>query len=558
MKLQVPIAARLGEGLLFLLLAVVLLQKVSDFDVWYHLAIGREIVRALEIPVFEFLVYPNADQKGAFHEWGFGVALYAVHQIGGMWGLSLTNALIAAATLWLLFRAGHRRSWSSPAHILVLLAVYWWMHFRLAYRPEMLLYLALACEILLLERFLLDPGKRWLAPIPVLSFLLVQAHPSVIFLVAVLGAYAVQVAWNFRNRGDSLLRYGAWFALSAAVVLGGATINPYGFAQLTLPLSFVTKGEILRDIVEFMPTFDTAYKWPYLLLAASAVLAVAIQPRKRVVDWILLLVFGYLAYRYVRNVALFALVMYVPMARAGALLVRTCQARLARSRLRPGSWLNRKRMRGALWGAALAAGAYTFAVGIMNPDWGAGPRPGRFPETSARLINELRPPGRILNFYDMGGYLSWSLKGDYRVFIDGRHYETNRALRLHDSVLRADPGWRDVLDRYRINTIVTPATLLFSGMLVPLVAVLAGDDGWQLVATEERALLFLRRGASQNLPATYRMPKQEIWHQVIKEAQATAKKHPGQPKTYLGRRRDRSAALGSGREIAELDLSGER
>jgi hypothetical protein len=484
MKLRIPMTARVGEGLLFLLLLALLLHKITDYDLWYHLAIGREIVQTFALPAYEFLVYPNADQKGAFHEWGFGVAFYLSHEIGGMWGISLANALIGATTLWLLFRASHRRPWSNPAHVLVLLAVFWWMHFRLTYRPETLFYLVLACEIFLLERFCLDPRKRWLAPIPLLSLLLVQAHPSAIFLVAILGAYAIQFAWNFGNQADLLFKYGMWLALCAISTIGVAFMNPYGFEQITLPLSFATEDEVLRDIVEFLPTFYTGYKWPYILLAASAALAVIIQPRKRAVDWILLLFFGYLGYHYVRNVALFALVMYVPMSRAGAHLVRLCEAYFAR----PRSWLSPARMRGCFWATALAAGTYSFAAGIMNPDWGAGPRPGQFPESSARLINELRPPGRILNFYDMGGYLAWSLNGNYQVFIDGRHYKTNRALWLHDSVLRGDPGWPEVLDRYRINTIVTPATLLFSGMLIPLVATLAEDAEWQLALAEDRAL----------------------------------------------------------------------
>lgn len=555
MTVRVPAVVRLGEGIFFALLVILLLRKITDFDLWYHLAIGREVAQTFALPAYEFLVYPNADQKGAFHEWGFGLLFYLSHEMAGYRGMSLLNALIGGATLWLLFRAGSRKPWTNPAYLLVLLALFWWVHFRLTYRPEMLLYLALACEILLLERFLESPGKRWLAPIPVLGFLLVQAHPSALFLLAMLGAYALQVARNHRDRADRLLEFGVWFLLCAVGLVGVSLVNPYGSAQVLLPLSFASQHEVLRDVVEFLPTFQTGYKWPYLLLAAGSLVAVVVQPRKRIVDWILLLVFGYLAYRYVRNVALFALVMYVPMARATAYLVQRCPEYLARPRF-PTRAL---RTRVLFWGAALAAGLYTFASGVSDPDWGAGSRPGQFPESAARVINELRPPGRILNFYDMGGYLAWRLKGDYQVFIDGRHYKMNRALRLHDSVLRGDPGWRRVLDRYGINTIVTPATLMFSGMLIPLVAILGDDPEWELAAREDRALLFFRHEVSQSLPARYRLDKRQIWQQVAKEAQATLEDHPDQPKAHLSlgeafeRLGDRPRAVEAYRRYLELE-----
>ena len=77
MNLRVPAFKQLAEALIFTLLAIALLQQIYDWDIWYHLSIGREIARNLAIPVNEFLVYPNATQAGEYHEWGFGLLFFS-------------------------------------------------------------------------------------------------------------------------------------------------------------------------------------------------------------------------------------------------------------------------------------------------------------------------------------------------------------------------------------------------------------------------------------------------------------------------------------------------
>ena len=150
MSFHAPAFKRFAEALVFALLAVALLQQIYDWDIWYHLSIGREITHSSSIPANEFLVYPNVSQPGEYHEWGFGLLFFSTYQLAGYWGMSILNAVIAGLTLWLLFRAVDKNPWSSPAYLLVILVVLMWLQSRLIYRPEMVLYLALAFEIFLL------------------------------------------------------------------------------------------------------------------------------------------------------------------------------------------------------------------------------------------------------------------------------------------------------------------------------------------------------------------------------------------------------------------------
>jgi tetratricopeptide (TPR) repeat protein len=169
---------------------------------------------------------------------------------------------------------------------------------------------------------------------------------------------------------------------------------------------------------------------------------------------------------------------------------------------------------------------------IMHPRWGAGPAPGLFPETTVRIINELQPPGRIFNHYELGGYLAWMLQGNYQVFIDGRHYGMNRAFATHNAVMRGRPGWQRGLDRYGVNVIITQGTWSHEAQVVPLVKILAQDPEWGLIGRGERALLFFRKAGVPDVPEQYYLDKSEVWKQIRVEAEANIDMFPNQALAY--------------------------
>ena len=196
--------------------------------------------------------------------------------------MSFLNATIAGLMLWAMFRAVDKRPWSSPAYLLVLLVVFSWMHFRLVYRPEMILYLALACEIFLLERFYDEHNWKWLAPIPLLGFALSQAHPSVVILLSVLGAYALQIAWDCRKQSNDLFKYMVWFCLCGLLTAAFSILNPYGLEQLILPLTFSQQEKVTLDVFEFVPSLNSAEKWQFIMVTVCALAALIVQQKKRV------------------------------------------------------------------------------------------------------------------------------------------------------------------------------------------------------------------------------------------------------------------------------------
>lgn len=498
-----------------LFLVVALLRKIDDYDIWYHLAIGRRIFETLQIPDAEFLVYTLKGTPTAYHEWGFGVLFYAVFRALGDWGISLLNAAIGGGTMFLLFRAageGDRRP--GPVPLLVLCGVFWCITFRLIYRPEMILFLCLAAQILFLERYDATRDRRWLAAVPPLAFLLNNFHPSALFLLFVLSCYGVRFLLDAPARGgtrkDTLLLL---LAVGAAAFLASG-LNPYGFRQTVAPLEFAKSLPVFQKVSEFFPARESRYWWPYLALLAASATALVLRRGRRAEEVILFAAFGWLAYRHVRNLALFAIVMYLPVTRAADAALR----RLPRSAESLGNRI--------LWGAAAAGLAAMLAFPAAEGKWGAGTYRDAFPVESARLISAANPPGRVFNIYQAGGFLAWRLYGKYEVSIDGRHYGLDRSLLLHDNVFKAEPGWQQTLAAYDVNVLVMPVVDMYTGLLVPLVPVLSTDAEWVLAAAEPGGLTFIRRSIVPLFGGDRVLDKRRIWVEAEREAAFILARNP--------------------------------
>lgn len=149
--------------------------------------------------------------------------------------------------------------------------------------------------------------------------------------------------------------------------------------------------------------------------------------------------------------------------------------------------------------------------------WGIGIRPGVFTEEAVELIRRVSARGNVMNFYSLGGHLAWALGPRYRLAVDGHFVRPSFALDYHDRVMRADPDWEALLARFDVGVVVTPATLPFSGALIPLVERLAEDPRWRLVNFEDAGLMFVTEELGAGLPA---IDKRAVWRQV--QAQATA------------------------------------
>lgn len=496
-------------AIFFGFVGISLLRKIFDSDIWFHMVVGRETLRQMQVPGVEFYILPRLGEPGEFHEWGFGALYYLINQYSGYVGMALANAAIGCGILLFLYLAARGKTkmeWWQPLPVIAL--VLWVIEPRLNFRPETLLYLLLAIEIFLLERYLLDRKLHWLIPLPFLVWLLSLGHPSAIFLIGVFGIYALQAVLSATAQR---VKNVAELAGVALVMVVGAVLNPYGVKQLLLPFSF-QNDELITTLTEFLPVLQTEYAPNFIAIAVVGLAAIVFSPARRWVDVLLAGCFAILAFKYARNTALLGIVMFVPIMNAFQFWM-----------VRASGVIRRKH----LMLCSVVAGIAGIVAAGVGPSWGTGIYEGNTPHNSAMLLRKYAVPGNVLNFFHLGNYLAWDL--DRSVFVDGRNYDKNKAVELHDEIFRADQGWQDIVYQFNIQAIVTPVTLDFSGEIIPLLVVLENDPDWMLVGQEKAGLLFLKNPGQEGIPV---LPKNVIWHQAIEELNNTMALNPDSKETY--------------------------
>ena len=94
---------------------------------------------------------------------------------------------------------------------------------------------------------------------------------------------------------------------------------------------------------------------------------------------------------------------------------------------------------------------------------------------------------RVLTHDQWADYLIYEFYPQQRVFADGRSDFYGPGIGgEYLKMAAADPAWRTTLDRYRVDTVLAPVGWPLSNML-------QADSGWRNVASDAKAILFIRR-----------------------------------------------------------------
>jgi hypothetical protein len=102
-------------------------------------------------------------------------------------------------------------------------------------------------------------------------------------------------------------------------------------------------------------------------------------------------------------------------------------------------------------------------------------------------------------------------------FIDGRTYN-QEVFMEHQVVTGAMAGWEKVLEKYGITYIVLKS-MDSSGMILPIVPVLANDPNWALVFSDGLFIVFVRNAPElRGYIKAHEIPKGILPQHIIQEA----------------------------------------
>ena len=477
---------RLVTWITFLAVFAMAMRPSLDSDTWWHLRAGEWILEARAVPQTDSFSYTRLGADWRYPGWLVQAPMALIYRWFGAGGLNLWTALMATLAFIFIWR---RLSGGVflRAFVTILAAaaagIYW------AARPYLVTFLLTAVFLWILEGYRWDQpdgvtGKKRLWWLPVLMIVWANSHGGFITGFILLGVYGLSglkdlLVARTALRESKFLRLvwvGAWMILAVC-------LNPSGPVMLLYPFKTVSIGALGQYIQEWQPPdFHSAQVQPFVWLLLGLIGSLGISRRRIALsDFLLVAGFAYLSFNAARNIALFALAAPLVITRHAAPVMES----LARiSGLRSGSAIPNRRMQRLNWailGLIVLAVLIKTATAI-SAEANLTEIRKTMPVEAVNFIRSTRPPGRLFNSYNWGGYLLWELP-EYPVFIDGRtDLYDDEMVEEWLRVVRAETGWQTTLDQWDVRLVLVEAE-------TPLAEKLA-QEGWELLYQDGMAVVY--------------------------------------------------------------------
>jgi hypothetical protein len=467
-------------GLLATLAVVTVRSRFDDPDMWWHLKMGQIIWTGHTIPATDLFSYTTHHHAWIPHEWLSQILIYGAYRFGGYSGLMLWLCFFSAALLIAGYALCSLYSGNAKVGFVGALAVWFFATMGFAVRPQMIGYLLLVIELLLLHLGH-TRSPRWFFLLPPLFAIWVNSHGSFFLGFAVAGISFACSFFDFErgslasSRSDPRDRrtLGVSLLLSAAALL----LNPVGVRQILYPLDTLANQNIqLNNVAEWMPLQMNSARGVGVLGVLACIFLLIITTRRALfLNELLLLALGtWLAVSHERMVFVFGIL-------AAPVL----------SRLLSTSWDNyRAEQDRVLPNVALLAISLLVAFwGFPNPRNLGAQVEEKSPVKAVEFIKTHHLSGNMLNEYVYGGYLIWAAP-EHPVFVDGRGDVFEWTGVLADfgrwATLQSDPN--ELLDKYRISFCILARTS-------PMAQVFKLMPGWKTVYSDNLSVIVTRAAA---------------------------------------------------------------
>ncbi len=454
-----------GAGLVAVIALLLCLLPKPENDLFFELRIGTDIFQTHHLPRFDTYSWTEYGRRWDVPEWG-AMTLYALaFRGGGFFGTWLLMAGLAVLAAWIVYGTLFPRvgpAWAFGLTTILLLA----MSDCLQERPYAFSYplLALGLKRVIDARETRLRGLLWLLP---LCAVWASLHQGVLVLVGLVAVYGLGDALRALQGYPKMFRQ-AGVMLGLAVACAAATLlNPYGIRLYWNVLITLRDQALMANVTEWNPVTVLPLRQLQPFLAVSVcVFGPLLGSRKRSLpDILAALALWVNACLHARNIALFAI---------GGLIIASVHLPSAIERLRLAvGFTGRSPLLKPLLGVfAVLVVLTTALVSLVSLARAIGPRgwslegigeaaarAPRFPSKAVAFMQaEQFPPHlRLLNDFETGGYLLWTLPSE-PVFVDGRlDVYTGRTF---DDMLTLSrdagtPPWKGLVQLYDFDCVLT-------------------------------------------------------------------------------------------------------
>jgi hypothetical protein len=454
-------------------------DRFDDPDLWWHLKTGEIIWNTHSIPRTDVYSFTTNQHAWTAHEWLSQVTIYGAWKLWDYQGLMLWLCVLGSLLFIGQYALCSLYSGNAKVAFLGGLVVWFFGTIGLAIRPQVLGYLLLTCELLIVH-FGRKRNPRWFLLLPPLFCVWANSHGSFFVGLAVL---AVFLFCSWFNWGAGLLVAPPWekkqrkmLTLAFALALAAVFVNPVGPNLVLYPLNVMLhqpKG--LTYVSEWQPLELNEVRAAALFaIVAFIFLWTMVRKVELRLEELLLLGLGFgSAVLHRRMLFVFGLLAAPVLCRLIADTWDKYQP--DRDRRVPNACM-------------MLLSLVTMFLAFPTADQLTAQVKKQSPVKAVEFIRRTGLSGRMLNEYVYGGYLIWALP-EQKVFIDGRAdvYEWTGVMGdLADwATLQADPNV--LLDKYRVDFCLMSRESPMSRVL-PLL------PGWKMIYSDELSAIFARPG----------------------------------------------------------------
>jgi hypothetical protein len=472
-----------------------------DGDVWWHIRQGEEVLRGGAVPRVDTWSIVGGGRPWTSQDWGANVILAAGSSLGA-WGQTALSFLFGAFTVlafWILWRAIALRvpgiGWASRII---------WLSLGLALagpvmgvRVQVLDLLLATGVIWICWRYLVDPRRRWLIGLPVVTVVWANLHAGWLLVFLLGGAVVVGEAVDRllrRQPEGAPLTWAQIRDLGLALVISAAALvlNPNGVDLYAYPFYTLAITALSRYVMEWFPaSLDTLFGQLLTGFVVVAVIPALLFGRRRLrtADALILVGLTVMAYGAIRFLlitgpiggAIAAVVLAPIISETGVgRRLSPILARLARPRTGRLGGVN-----AALIGLLVALGLGV-ALLRVSPPAQASEIARSLPAGAVEWMDANDPGERIFNRYEWGGYIGQH-RPQYPIFMDGRaDVYGDDLLRMYVSIIGLEGDPQLLFDRYEIDYAVYPPDTQLADWF-------DASDAWERAYADDTAVVWVDR-----------------------------------------------------------------
>ena len=470
-------------------------QLDADYDLWWHIFIGKQILLQATIQPFDIYSFTAFRHPYINHEWLSEIIMTGFYSMGKNAGLIFWRWIMAGMILLLSLNLVKQRAQHNLSRIIVFLLIALVLGPGISFRVQLFSYVFLLILLNLVYSTRLQRTCPLVIIVSILFIIWANLHGAFVLGLLIYFIYITERIY-FRR-----LKTLPWTELLALLIPITATlINPYGAGLWGFVYDEISNPVSSRYITEWRHFAFAPREIPFFITASLTWIAYFFSGRKKgIAETAVLVLASIMGIMAVRNTPLFVILTLPTMAYHldGAIL-----------RISGKSTQGKPLSKIPVYASALmflSIAAFFFAQGLPER-WQISIGKDPLPVQSAAFIKANDFKGNLWVPLHFGGYVLFHLYPDIKVSIDGRWTMVYPRDVMKDNMAFAFHGtggkWKEVLEKYGADFALVETKN-------PAIREMSEAPDWQWVFSETSAGLLVKKDYLRSHRFPLRIPPEK-------------------------------------------------